>query len=660
MLIEIIPESKSYKSDTFSYIVPQELEKSTEIGSIAYAPFGKRHIRGCVERIIIDHNIADKPKYSLKHISSINLNYKIPKEYIPVIDWIAEHYLCTHGEALSLFLPPEMKRPPKLKDSSGPSAETIIKQLSDAQNDIYSKIIDAGAGRPHLIHGVTGSGKTEIYIHLCQNIIAQDKSAVVLVPEIMLTPQTVDRFKQVFGETVALLHSNLSTGEKCAAYRDFSSGAKKIIIGPRSAILVPNSNIGLIIIDEEHEESYKQDNTPRYHAVDLAEKISEALSATLVLGSATPRIETFYKAQEGRYSLHKLQSRYNKLILPPAETVDLRKELRSKNSSIISIKLQEAISQVLQKQKQAILFLNRRGSSTFVSCRECGFVASCPNCDIPLVHHSATGSYLYCHHCDYKQNVPDRCPTCGGVKIKYFGTGVEKVESEINLLFPEARVRRIDASTITSKHDYEKFYTDFKEHRFDIAIGTQMITKGLDMPHVDLVGIISADTGLHLPNFRADEKIFRLVTQVSGRSGRSSNVGKTIIQTYWPDSRAIQFATTHDFIGFYEQEIEVRKIHQYPPFRTLLRIVSEHEKPAKAKNDLKKLCLGLDNLISKYPEIEYLGPGLCFFQRIRNRWRYHLIVKLPHSSSREIKDDLRELWKANLNLTWDMDPVELL
>lgn len=656
MIIEVIPEAKSYKSDTFTYSVPAEMEEAIRIGSIVTISFGKNNIRGAVKKIM-DEELGRNRKYQIKKIVSVEPLFEIHNSYFKIIDWLAEHYFCAAGEALSLFLPPEMKRLPRNESQNGQIKinHQNLKKLSDAQNSIYQEIINQNNDKPHLIYGVTGSGKTEIYIRICLDAVNQGKSCVVLVPEIILTPQNIERFKKVFGENVALIHSKLSQSEKYLAYLDFYQGHKKIIIGPRSALLVPNPNIGLIIIDEEHEDSYKQDQSPRYHTADLAEKIAKETGAILVLGSATPRIETFYKAKSGEYILHSLSNRYNKLLMPPSEIVDLKNEIRSHNNSLISIKLQTALTKILADKKQAILFLNRRGSSTFVSCRDCGEVINCPNCDIPLVHHIITRSYLYCHHCDYKADVPSVCPKCGSVKIKFFGAGVERVEQEVKKLFPAAKIARVDAETIKNKADHEKFYQDFKNHNFDIVIGTQMISKGFDMPQVDLVGIVSADTGLHLPYFRASEKIFRLVTQVSGRSGRSHHAGQTIIQTYWPESRAIMTAARHDFIAFYEAEIINRKKHNYPPFSRILRIVSEHEKPEKAKSQLDKILPSLDQL-----DLEYIGPGHCFFQRLRNKWRYHIIIKLKDLRTKELKNGLRELWKDNLNLIWDMDPVDLL
>ena len=475
---------------------------------------------------------------------------------------------------------------------------------------------------------------------------------VVLVPEIILTPQTVERFEEVFADKICLMHSKMSQSERSHCFDNFYHNRKSIIIGPRSALLVPSKNIGLIIIDEEQEESYKQEQNPKYNAVDLAEKIAKKNNALLVLGSATPKIETFYKTQTGEYDLYEIKSRYRQLILPPAEVIDLKEEMRMENYSPISRRLSELIDQTLKAKRQSLLFLNRRGSATFVSCRDCGKVISCPNCDIPLIYHIGEDSGLYCHHCDFKTVAPSICPECKSPRIKYFGSGVEKIEQEIIKLFPKARVMRVDAEILNSKEKYEKFYRDFKNHRIDIAIGTQILAKGLDIPGIDLVGIISADVGLHLPHFRASEKTFRIITQVSGRSGRTHNIGKTLIQSYWPKSQAILAASKHDYRLFYDEEIKNRKIHNYPPFSRLIRVVSEDKNSLKAKNQLSSLAEELDQ-----KKFDYIGPGKCFYHRLRNKWRYHIIIKL------KIKDKklkILEIYRNHQNLSWDVDAYNML
>ncbi len=679
MIVEVIPATRTnIDLEVFSYSVPQELEKDIKVGSIVTIPFGKKKLRGAVVRIQdqiekIKNDMKCHPEQSevfrgsaevtlrgsrgfkIKDILSISPNFLIPQSYLLVVDWISKYYFCSLGEALNLFMPPEMKNPRK-QILETRSQKLKIKKLNTEQEKIFKKLrtnLGKKDKKPALIHGVTGSGKTEVYIHLAKETIKAGKQVIVLVPEIILTPQTVERFEEAFGNQITLIHSKISKSEKYHCYQNFSKGEKKIIVGPRSALLVPSENIGLIIIDEEQEDAYKQDKNPRYNTIDLAEQIAKELNALLVLGTATPRAETYCKAKTGIYDLYELKNRHNQLLLPPAEVVDLKEEIKKKNYSPLSEKMIADIENTLKKKKQVLLFINRRGTSTFVSCRECGFVENCPNCDIPLIHHvSNRDSSLRCHHCDYKKAVPTACPECKSVKIKFFGSGVEKVEHEINELFPRARVKRVDSETIKSKSDHKKFYSDFKNHKIDIAIGTQMIAKGFDIPGVDMVGIVSADVGLHMPHFRAGEKTFRILTQVSGRSGRTHDVGKTIIQTYWPESDAIKTASKHDYGLFYNEEIKHRAELDYPPFSKIIRVVSENRSSTKAKNEIQKVAEDL-----KKADIEFIGPGLCFFQRLRNKWRFHIIIKLKTKSK---KKKVMDIFKKHQYLTWDVDPYDLV
>lgn len=673
MIAEIIPEIKTRgEGETFSYSILKEMEGDIKVGSIVNVQFGKQNIRGVAKEIlnpkseILNNSQIKNQKYKLKYIKSFNSIFSIPYSYIDIAKWISQYYFCSLGEAIELFLPPAIKNPrsqdtitPSTSLGAGKKQDTNkfqIKNLNSEQEKIFidlKKSLFSKTKKPALIYGVTGSGKTEIYIKLAQEVLKQGKQVVVLVPEIVLTPQTVERFEEVFADQICLMHSKMSMSQKYHCYDDFYHGRKKIIIGPRSALLVPSQNIGLIIIDEEQEESYKQEQNPKYHAVDLAEKIAETNNALLILGSATPRVETFYKTETDKFDCYEIKSRYRQLILPPAEVVDLREELKAENYSPISRRLAELISQTLKAKRQSLLFINRRGSSTFVSCRDCAEVINCPKCDIPLIHHIGGNSGLRCHHCDYKVAVPNVCPNCQSIRIKYFGAGVEKIESEIRELFPKAKIMRVDADTMSSESAYKKFYSDFKNHKIDIAIGTQILAKGLDIPGVDLVGIVSADVGLHLPYFRASEKTFRILTQVSGRSGRRDNVGKTLIQTYWPNSRAIIAASKHDYKLFYDEEIKNRKDLNYPPFSQIIRVVSEDKNAIKAKDQLILLSKNLER-----KNIEYIGPGLCFFQRIRDKWRYHIIIK-SHLTS-HISQNLRSIYLKHQNLNWDVDAYDML
>lgn len=657
MIINVIPETKSFsKSGFFSYSVPDELISKIKIGTIVRIPFGKRKIRGVVDNI---QQNAQKTKFQIKNIDSIIEDYYLPQSYIKIIHWVSEYYLCSLGEALEMFLPPELKRPRVKKQETRNNNQTNFKsqnlKLNTEQFNIFEKLKEdllKKNKKPALIYGVTGSGKTEIYIKLATETIKNNKSVILLVPEIVLTPQNIERFEAVFGSQVCIMHSGLSKSERLQCYFDFQKGDKKIIVGPRSALLVPNENVGLIIIDEEQEESYKQDQNPRYHSVDLAEKIAAATNSLLILGSATPRIETFYKAQNGKYDLFEIKGRYNTLMLPVAETVDLRDEIKRDNFSPISIKLQKAIGLALSKKEQILLFLNRRGASTFVSCRDCGYVVTCDRCDVPLIYHLNNNfGYLSCHHCDKKFDIPLKCPDCGSAYIRYFGSGVEKIEEEIVKLFPKSKIKRVDAKVLRNHTQYEEFYKDFRDHKFDIVIGTQILAKGFDIPGVSLVGIVSADVGLHLPHFRAAERIFRLVTQVSGRSGRRDKLGKTVIQSYWPNSAAIKFASTHDFIGFYNVEIEKRKKKNYPPFSHVIRVLSENRDIKKAREEISKLAIELDK-----NKIDHIGPGICFFQRLHNKWRYQVIIKVAKLPNKK----LSVLNSQFSHLTWDIDAISLL
>ncbi len=601
MVIEVIPEIKTFSDNqTFSYSVPNNLEESIRVGSIVQISFGRKKIRGVVKSI--DHNLTinSKREFELKEINSIDENIFLPESYLEIAEWVSRYYFCDLGEAISLFLPPEMKRPKA--DSEKQTAEKKLKdiKLNEEQQVVFNEIQIAisrqpAVGshfdlKPFLLHGITGSGKTEIYIKVAREIINLGKQVIILVPEIMLTPQTVQRFEEVFGDKITMMHSGLSKSEKYNCYHNFYSGAKPIIIGPRSALLVPSPKIGLIIIDEEQEDSFKQEQKPRYHAVTLAEKIAEKIGALLLLGSATPRIESLYKAKIGEYKLLELKNRHNTDSLPSSELVDLRNEVKLGNFSPISELLQLKIKETLANKKQILLFLNRRGTATFVSCRDCGFISLCPNCSIPLIYYvNQRDQYLSCHHCGYQGIVPSTCPDCHGQRIKFFGAGIDKIVSEIERLFGGARIFKVDSTTITSKHDYEKFYEKFKNHEIDIIIGTQMIAKGLDIPNVDLVGIISADTGLNMPHYKANEKTFQILTQVSGRSGRRSNRGETILQTYWPDALPIKSALEHDVNRFYDHEIEERRELVYPPFCKIVRVVSENLDQKKALLEIEKL-----------------------------------------------------------------------
>jgi primosomal protein N' (replication factor Y) len=647
MIANILPETKTKdKEGVFSYLIPENLSAQLEIGQIVYIPFGKQVLRGAILSFVEKTDI----KFQLREIISAS-SIVLPMQYLELISWISKYYLCHKGQALSLFLPPDLKRPRKEEATVARDLE-IEKKLSSMQAQALEEIRRVGTSKPVLLHGVTGSGKTEIYLERIKDVIKVGKQAIFLVPEIMLTPQTIDRIKLALGEEVAVTHSHLSASEKYLCWYSFFNNKTKIIVGPRSAMLVPTANLGLIVIDEEHEDSYKQEQTPRYHAVTLAERIAELSKAQLLMGSATPRVPTYHKTETGKYALVELQERFGKDKLPPSEIIDLKKELIAGNFSPISLKLQESIHQVLERQHQALLFLNRRGLATFVSCRDCGYVINCESCSIPMVfYQNAIRSELSCHHCGSKKPVASICPNCHSPRIKYFGAGTDRVMLELKKLFPKARIAQADSRTINSKDDFFDFYDKIKKGKIDLAVGTQMIAKGLDIPNVDLVGVISADTGLNMPSYRASEKTFQNITQVSGRSGRRDHPGQTIIQTYWPENPSILFASKHDYAGFYKKEIRERENFCYPPFCQILRVVAEHEKEAMAR---KNIALAAKSL--KDAGFSPIGPAPAFYKKLHNKYRFHLLIKLkkwPDLEIAKVAEDFPQL-------VWDFEPTNML
>lgn len=500
-------------------------------------------------------------------------------------------------------------------------------ELTKEQQDAYDQIefvLENEEFVEFLLHGITGSGKTEVYLQLIEKTIELGKNAMILVPEISLTPQIVDRFLARFGNCIAVLHSKLSNGERFDEWTKIKENRAKIIIGARSAIFAPVQNLGILIIDEAHDASYKSDMTPRYHAKDLARYIAKQRNIPLILGSATPDVCDYYKAQNHDKELIELTKRANSANLPDVKIVDMRQELAMGNRSMFSQELQEEIELNLKNKKQTILFINRRGYSTFVMCRDCGHVLKCKNCNIALTYHSYENK-LKCHYCGYEEKIPRVCPECGSSKIKYFGTGTQKVESEISKLFPEATTIRMDIDTVTKKNSHEDILNKFKNDNIDILIGTQMIAKGHHFPNVTLVGIIAADGTLNVGDYRAEERTFQTITQVAGRAGREKEKGKVFIQTYNPDNYAIMCAQKQNFKEFYEGEIQLRKGLNYPPFCDiiLLRIHSENEE--KVKKVSEKIYEELKK--QKNENLMIYKPVPSPIDKIQNTYRWRIIIK---------------------------------
>ncbi|WP_017437137.1 primosomal protein N' [Saccharococcus caldoxylosilyticus] len=525
------------------------------------------------------------------------------------------------------------------------------------------KRVRANEHRVFLLYGVTGSGKTEVYMQAMEEVLRQGKEAIVLVPEISLTPQMVERFKGRFGSQVAVLHSGLSVGEKYDEWRKIHRKEVRLVVGARSAIFAPFENLGMIIIDEEHEASYKQEENPRYHARDVAIYRARLHGCPVVLGSATPSLETFARAKKGVYELLTLPKRISDNGMPDVHIVDMREELRSGNRSMFSRMLFEKLKERLHKGEQSVLFLNRRGYSTFVMCRDCGHVIRCPHCDISLTYHRA-GQRLKCHYCGHEEPIMYRCPSCGSEHIRFFGTGTQKVEEELTKLLPEARVIRMDVDTTSRKGAHEQLLSKFGEGKADILLGTQMIAKGLDFPNVTLVGVLAADTMLHLPDFRASEKTFQLLTQVSGRAGRHELPGEVVIQSYTPEHYSIALAAKHDYDAFYQREMMLRKMYGYPPFYYLTLITVSHQEITKAAAVTEKIAAYLRAQLSK--EAIILGPVASPIARLHDRYRYQCMIKYKReanmtSALKTIIDRYQhDAAQGDLSITIDTNPYMMM
>lgn len=535
-------------------------------------------------------------------------------------------------------------------------------QLLPDQQTACWKITAATEQETFLIHGVTGSGKTEIYLQTIEAKLKEGKEAIVLVPEISLTPQMVERFKSRFGSEVAVLHSALSSGEKYDEWRKIERKEARVVVGARSAVFAPLENLGIIIIDEEHEASYKQEDNPRYHARDVAIWRANKYQCPVVLGSATPSLESFARAKKGVYTLIELPSRVNDRAMPEVSVVDMREELRKENRTEFSTELLEKIKDRIAKKEQTVLMLNRRGYSSFVMCRDCGYVVECPNCDISLTYHQSSNQ-MKCHYCGHEERVPQKCPSCEGEHIRYFGTGTQKVEESLTKLIPEARVIRMDVDTTRTKGAHEKLLKSFRNHEADILLGTQMIAKGLDFPDITLVGVLNADTMLHLPDFRASERTFQLLTQVSGRAGRHERTGEVVVQSYNPEHYSIEFAKKHDFIGFYNHEMQLRKMGSYPPFYYLTMINVSDENEMKAIRTIQEMAQFLRGKLG--PDAVVLGPVPSTITRIKNKYRYQCIIK--YKIEPDLKKELKTLithyqkdQQKGLTITIDVQPYVLM
>ena len=560
---------------------------------------------------------------------------------------------------------------------------TVAPSFTDEQSAVWEKISRSSfgtadengwrsGGKMFLIHGVTDSGKTEIYLRAIAETLGQGRQAIVLVPEIALTPQTIARFAGRFPGRVTVIHSALSAGERYDVWRMIRDGTFDVVVGPRSALFAPLSRLGLIILDEEHEPSYKQDAEQWgsykvfYDARTAARKLAELSGSVLIFGTATPSLDSYYLAQRGALTLLRMPRRIlghgdeagtAYMEMPPVEVVDMRQELRAGNRSVLSRSLQAELLATLDAQEQAILFLNRRGASTFVMCRDCGAVAECTRCDAPLTYHERA-AVLICHHCNRRYPIPTVCPRCGSKRIKYFGAGTQRIEETIRELAPHARVLRWDADTTTSKGSHERILEQFASHNADVLVGTQMIAKGLDLPLVTLVGVVAADVALHLPDFRSGERTFQLLTQVSGRAGRGVRAGRVVVQTYNPEHYAIQAAAAHDYEAFYAREIEYRRDLGYPPIQRMARLIVWERNPHKAQSMAERMALQLEQRIRdaglSAESYSMVGPAPAYFARVRGYYRWQVVLRCD--------DPAAVLRGVTVPFGWrvDVDPVSVL
>lgn len=526
------------------------------------------------------------------------------------------------------------------------------KELTNDQRSVVDEVLVNTGYFPYLLFGVTGSGKTEVYMELIEDALNKGKTSIVLVPEISLTPQMVLRFQKRFGDNIAAIHSALSDGEKYDEWRRIVSGEAKIVIGARSAIFAPLNNIGMIIIDEEHSDSYKQDDSnPRYNAKDIALLRGKYHNCPVIMGSATPSLEVFARAKKGVFKLLELPNRINGKSLPKINIIDMN-EMISKTKGHFSPVLLEAISARLLKNEQIILLLNRRGYSSFVTCKNCGYTFKCPNCDITLTYHKSSRT-LRCHYCGYGTKVYDTCPECHEKSINDLGVGTEKVEEELNKLFPESKILRMDFDTTSRKGMHEKMIKDFKNHEYDILLGTQIVSKGLDFDNVTLVGVINADTSLNIPDFRSSETTFSLLAQVAGRAGRSDKEGEVVIQTFNPEHYAIQYTKRYDYLGFYNKEMSIRRELKYPPYYYICYVkISGKDNKYIYEESLKITKLFHNKLINMI----ILGPSPCTIFKLNNIYRYGIILKYKSDEVlREVLNKVIEHYKDNRNIKIDVN-----
>ena len=653
-----IPLDKS-----FSYKIPENLTISQVLNRRVKASFGNRTLTGYC--IAVKENFIQQTQSRLKEIIEIlDKEPVITDEMNKMAIWLSKTYLCSTGEALSVIVPvslkvPKRKEKPKkeVTKKENPNFK-VTKYQQIALDKIYSAI-DEQKNTNFLLHGVTGSGKTEIYLRSIQKVLQQNKTAIFLLPEIALTPQFIRIIKKRFGNIFALWHSEVSLIQKYKIFDSIQKGQTKIVIGARSAIFLPFQNLGLIIIDEEHETTYKQNNKPCYCAKEIALWRAKYNNAVCVFGSATPALDTYKKCIDGTFKLLELPERIDSKPLPKIEMVPL-KNVNLKNS-VLSKKIISSIKQALARREQVIIFLNRRGFSSTLMCQNCDAVYQCPNCSVSMVYHKYP-EVLKCHYCGKEIKFPVKCQRCGGKNFRIFGVGTQRVEEELKKLFPFSKIFRLDADTATSKDVYRKIYEGVKNEEYDILLGTQMVAKGFDFSRVSLVCVVDADTSLYLPDFSSSERTFQLITQVAGRCGRADIKGKVLVQTNFAQNYALVNAQNYSYKNFYEQEMDFRKQLQYPPFCDMAKVTVRNKQDKKAQEVAQTIYEILENKILKLNyQISLLGPCQNYIAKLNGSYRWQIILKGQNEQIRPLLKELINIkLPAQTYINLELNPTDLL
>ena len=626
--------------DTYTYAVPVALAERAVPGARVVVPFGSREVTGYIVS-------ADRPMAGAEARAVTDVLDEPPilsASALHLARWIGERYCAPLGEVIRAMLPKGVraarpggrKRGPRTTSAAveatrahDGTAPERAPELTAAQRLAAAPLLEAVASRTHrrvLLHGVTGAGKTEVYLVAIAAALAAGRQAIVTVPEIALTPQTIRRFAARFPGRVAVLHSALTESERAREWRRLRDGELDVVVGSRSAVFAPLPRLGIIVVDEEDASAYKQDRIPRYHAVDVALERGRLEGVPVVLGSATPRVETFYAAHTGGFELTTLDERVSGRPLPPIEVVDLREELRAGNRSPLSLDLDRALRECHDDGGQSILFLNRRGSATVVVCRNCGEALTCESCSVSLVYH-ASRRRCDCHYCGASRPLPDICPSCGSTAIRGLGMGTERLEVEVHERFPSMRLLRMDRDTTSSRDAYFTIYDRFANHEADCLIGTQMVAKGWDLGNVRLVGIVNADVSLHFPDYRSGELTFSLLTQVAGRAGRGDEPARVILQTYSPDHYAVRHALTHDYLSFAREEIRVRRALHFPPYTRMVVCTIAHREDARAELEARRVVAEVSDKLGAGSGLDVLGPTPAFLHRLRGEYRWQITIR---------------------------------